>query len=329
MWTKVSNGEARQHPLFGVKGSLLLVGCSMFLLAILSPLNQIISKEMSGYVHPHFVPSLSFILLIVAVWGVFRRRAYVRAYVYSLAGLTVVGLLFILYFGDVPYLPYRVNDAILTLLIKDIPLCSYFTWSRRARVTLECRVRSDDPLLSQKDIATIHNGGRSADSAKSSVGTAVKHNSFKPRPAPDPNSQRASSYQDLHQDDVEPKRRIELLLQYSSSVRDAYEAISDLPEEWKRRFRATVLEPGGHNEAKAVATRLLDEHHKRMRPFDSTEANDFLEKARNLGPAAEKEFVEVMELLGSSASPAAIFEKLYTKYGVNGPWGRRAHVNLP
>lgn len=108
-----------------------------------------------------------------------------------------------------------------------------------------------------------------------------------------------------------------MLLQYSPSVRDAYEAISDLPEELKHRFRAAVLEPSGHHEAKTVAARLLDEHCKRMRPFDSAEANDLLAKARDLGSAAEKEFMDVMELLGPSVSPAEIFENVNNKYGVD------------
>jgi hypothetical protein len=83
-----------------------------------------------------------------------------------------------------------------------------------------------------------------------------------------------------------------------------------LPEELKQRFRVAVLEPGGHHEASAVAARLLDEDRKRMRPFDSAEANDLLAKARDLGPAAEKEFTDVMELLGSSASPTVIFDNI-------------------
>ena len=106
------------------------------------------------------------------------------------------------------------------------------------------------------------------------------------------------------------------MLQYSPSVRDAYTAMDHLPEELKQRFRAAVLEPGGHHEAKAVGTRLLDEHRKRMCPFDSAEANDLLAKVRNLGAAAEREFKDVMELLGSSASPREIFEKINNKYGV-------------
>lgn len=100
-------------------------------------------------------------------------------------------------------------------------------------------------------------------------------------------------------------------------MRNAYTEIGHLPEELKRRFRAAVLEPGSHHEAKAVATRLLDEHRKRIRPFDSTEANDLLENARNLGPVAEKEFMDVMELLGSFVSPTEIFAELNNKHGVN------------
>src|SRR6266498_457307 len=121
MWTRVSEKEARQDPLFGVRGSLLLVGCLMILFILLSPLMQMISKEMAG-LRPHFVPGLSLVLLIVATWGLFRRKAYVRAYVYCLAILTIVGLTFLFYLGDVPYLPYHAEDAILTLLVKDIPL---------------------------------------------------------------------------------------------------------------------------------------------------------------------------------------------------------------
>jgi hypothetical protein len=120
----------------------------------------------------------------------------------------------------------------------------------------------------------------------------------------DTKTQSAAPSQD--QPDLERQRKFDLLLQYSPSVRDAYAEIAHLPEEFKQRFRAAVLEPGGHHEAKAVGNRLLDEHRKRIRPFDSAEANDFLVKARNLGPAAEKEFMEVMELLGSSASPTEI-----------------------
>jgi hypothetical protein len=130
----------------------------------------------------------------------------------------------------------------------------------------------------------------------------------------DTKTQSAAPSQD--QPDLERQRKFDLLLQYSPSVRDAYAEIAHLPEEFKQRFRAAVLEPGGHHEAKAVGNRLLDEHRKRIRPFDSAEANDFLVKARNLGPAAEKEFMEVMELLGSSASPTEIFEKIYDKYGI-------------
>jgi hypothetical protein len=61
---------------------------------------------------------------------------------------------------------------------------------------------------------------------------------------------------------------------------------------------------------------LLAEHEKRARPFASAEANDCLEKARSLGPAAEKEFLEVMALLGPSASAGAVLRKVYAKYGL-------------
>jgi hypothetical protein len=133
---------------------------------LLSPFNQIISKELAGDLRPHFVPGVSFVILILATWGLFRRKAYVRPYVYSLAVLTIVGLIFLFYVGDVPHLPYQAEDALLTLLIKDIPLCSYFTWSRRARVTLECRVRSDDPFLSERNVTGIQNNAQPADRAK-------------------------------------------------------------------------------------------------------------------------------------------------------------------
>lgn len=316
MWIKVSAEEARQHPLFGVKGSLIVVGCLMILLVLLDPPIQIISKQVAG-LRPTFVPGAYFIVLIVATWGLFRRKAYVRAYVYGLAVLTIVGLIFLFYLGGIPYLPYGAEDALVNLLIQDIPLCSYFTWSRRARVTLECRVRSDDPLLSKRDVAGIQTAAQSAGKAEPLAIPAADANTSELRPGRHVNAQDASPPpSDQPASELESQRKFELLLQYSSFIRDAYEAISDLPEELKQRFRAAVLEPGGHHEAKAVGARLLDEHRKRIRPFDSAEANDLLAKARELGSAAEKEFMDVMELLGSSASPTAIFDKINNKYGI-------------
>ena len=68
-----------------------------------------------------------------------------------------------------------------------------------------------------------------------------------------------------------PRTNLRLLLQYSPFVRDAYAEIGHLPEELKQRFRAAVIEPGAHHQAKAIGAGLLDEHHKRMSPFDSAE----------------------------------------------------------
>jgi hypothetical protein len=235
-------------------------------------------------------------------------------------------MIFLFYLGGMPYFQYGAEDALLTLFLKDIPLCCYFTWSRRARVTLECRVRSDDPFLSKRDVAGIQNAAQSAGKAEPLVVPVADPNTSELHPERHVNAQDASPSPDQRADDIEAQRKFELLLQYSPSVRDAYAAIGHLPEEFKQRFRAAVLEPGGHHEAKAVAARLLDEHRKRMRPFDSAEANDLLAKVRELGSAAEKEFMDVMEILGSSASPTAIFDNIKNKYGVNEILGNEEHM---
>lgn len=107
MWTKVSAEEARQHPLFGVKGSLLLVRCFMILLVLLLLAN--------------FCPSVPLVMFILATWGLFRRKAYVRFHVYGVTVLTIVGLIFVFYVSDVPP-----GGAVVMLLI-NVPLCPYFT----------------------------------------------------------------------------------------------------------------------------------------------------------------------------------------------------------
>ena len=308
MWVKVSQEEARQHPLFGVRGSLLFVGCVMVLLVMLSPVMQIIAKEMAGWHNTRFVPTVSTVIAVTITWGIFRRRAYVRAWAYSWAALTIVALTVLLFFETLPHLPVQVEDALIGLLIKDIPLCTYFTWSRRARVTLEGRVRSGDPLLSRRDgpsnqqteATGTQNNALSGDSTTPAAGPA-DHKPSELRPGQHAEVQSGTPSQDKPQDDSGPQKKFELLLQYSHSVRDAYAVIGHLSEELKQRFEAAVIEPGRHNEADEIAAKLLQEHNKRMCPFDSAEANDLLAKARELGSAAEKEFMDVMELLGPSA----------------------------
>jgi hypothetical protein len=188
-----------------------------------SPLPQDLAREVAGHALDGFISALYFMLFILTVWGIFWRKPYVRTCVYAGLGSTLTRLMFALVnqvYGDFLPLVSLPEDALLTLIVVDIPLCAYFTWSRRARVTLECKVRPDDPLLVaaekagyQKDTTRAGAGTPSSGSAgaRTSSGMGIGQAAH-----------RQNAAQDQPKADTEAARRFELLLQYAPAVRAAY-----------------------------------------------------------------------------------------------------------
>ena len=110
-----------------------------------------------------------------------------------------------------------------------------------------------------------------------------------------------------------------LIIEYSAEAHAGYEKISHLPDTYKQKYK-DVITSGSANFSgnyQEIALTLSEEYKKSLRPYVNQEANDALEDARSISPAAEIEFKKVMSLVGHHEKPVNILKKLESKYGLS------------
>ena len=77
-WVDIGQERAKNHPLYGVKGWLLVSAVLLVLYLLVSPILQIIVQELAGYESPRFHVSFTYGLLWFIALGIFRKRRWVR-----------------------------------------------------------------------------------------------------------------------------------------------------------------------------------------------------------------------------------------------------------
>ncbi len=104
------------------------------------------------------------------------------------------------------------------------------------------------------------------------------------------------------------------VIDYSDAAASAWEDIKSLPEEYQQRFLAS-LDQEPTLDVGPLAAQLIADRAKELRPYDDDDANDSLEQARTISVAAEQEFREVYDMLGSKLAPSEILKKVESKFG--------------
>lgn len=151
-WTSVSAEKARKHPLYGRKGtSLLLI---MYLIAAIVTYFALIAV----FTHANQSPKgsgFAILLLLFILYRLIRKRpckSLIQILAIILFPITAVVCLLYAVIPDPnirPILFDAAGTSVLFSLFIALPMLAYANTSRRFRVTFENEIRSDDPFLSQ------------------------------------------------------------------------------------------------------------------------------------------------------------------------------------
>ena len=148
-WVELTKKNAKQHPLYGIRGWLMVLLVLHILWIFVAPVLR------AGLLGHTAAPSAqwggNFIVIGLILW---KSRWLQSTYMLVYPGLTifVAGVMVILS-GEYEALPYGmdgafvVGDVLIQLLVRDIPFTAYVLFSKRVNVTTKWRVRVSDPFL--------------------------------------------------------------------------------------------------------------------------------------------------------------------------------------
>lgn len=150
-WSEIPKDQVVRHPLFGLRGRLLVV---LFGLFVLSSVTLVVEMVLYGDIVVFQRTSQNNIFIFVAslgiAVGVFTYAWWTRYLSYWMLAITLSNLVL---YGDIWAEGFAIESGrsqffwimLLLLLLRDLPLCLYLTASRRARLTLEHQVFRLDP----------------------------------------------------------------------------------------------------------------------------------------------------------------------------------------
>ncbi len=103
-----------------------------------------------------------------------------------------------------------------------------------------------------------------------------------------------------------------MLLKYSDTAREADARLSKLPEELRGRFKQDIVANPDRieyfaNRIEYIATRILAENQKRLRPFGDPQLDALYQKLETYGPEAQAEFQRVLTFLKGQVDPEKVF----------------------
>ncbi|MDM7943994.1 MAG: DUF2569 family protein [Hydrogenophaga sp.] len=227
-WIKVSDGEARQHELYGIRGWLLfnLIGTvlgALFSLAMMNApfvrsgttLNQLRIESPNFYIVYMvigigvIVPSTLYIWAMLSKWSNFRKVAILCLLVpYPIILLTA--------------LAYPSQGVLVQLLLNSavwggsaVVWVLYLQRSRRVRVTFEHTIRFDDPMLEEK-----LEGGKASGMSDSSGSKLSNTSTLPPSWTPGASVGRNGGFDDEISSDIELKAWEAALNEYEGPQRE-------------------------------------------------------------------------------------------------------------
>ncbi|MCL7404904.1 hypothetical protein MWN63_02775 [Paradonghicola geojensis] len=104
------------------------------------------------------------------------------------------------------------------------------------------------------------------------------------------------------------------VIEYSAAAAHSWAEVTAMPKIYQTRF-LEALEAEPTIDTGKLAWQLIEEHQKQLRPYDNEDANDALAQARTIGEEAEKEFIEVYDLIGRLDDANFILQKIEAKFG--------------
>ena len=149
MHVQLTESQAREHPLYGVKGWLLalLIFLIVWFFASLFSAAAFEGRD---------TLSVQLVLSLFLAYDIARKKKGLAvATLCAYPGLTIIGIVFLLVLVsigskimiDTLQLQDVLFGAVLLLLVRDIPITLYVFRSRRVNVTMRHRVRPTDPCL--------------------------------------------------------------------------------------------------------------------------------------------------------------------------------------
>ena len=109
----------------------------------------------------------------------------------------------------------------------------------------------------------------------------------------------------------------QILYEYDPVVTECHDELKALGDELAERFRNEVV--GNRANAKDVTARIVAEHGVALRRYARGSLNDALKDVRQLGAAAEQEFVRVIEVMGEDIDVGAVVTRIEEKFGGSKP----------
>ena len=109
----------------------------------------------------------------------------------------------------------------------------------------------------------------------------------------------------------------QILYEYDPIVTQCHDQLRSLGDELAERFRNEVV--GDRSKAKEVTARIVAEHGAALRRYARGSLNEALKDVRQLGKAAEREFVRVVDVLGEDLDVGAVVTRIEEKFGGSKP----------
>lgn len=325
-WFDVSRETAQEHPLYGVAGGL---GVWIFVLLGFVIAGLVLDAEIG---RRPYLPDMHAFAGLLLVYEILRKR---RGATYiAVLGFPVltVAISINLIFNDGTALPWYLpsnirepSDALIALLIRDLPVALYFCLSRRVMVTCWHQLRADDPLLTHaaslgKTGKPNVSGDASAPTQELSIGprgqadarldapelAEARGHPSEPRqpereisdalPAPvqalemEPAMDRLSVFDDP---------RWAILAKYDPEAEASFQALGDLGHDWQALYIERCLASTPERRDPAEIGRLVrDDHDEFWHLSDDPAINRFFKAAHLIGPNAGAAFKEIYDVLG-------------------------------
>jgi hypothetical protein len=123
----------------------------------------------------------------------------------------------------------------------------------------------------------------------------------------------ARSFRETEQVNLDEFPKASRVFEYSEQAEITWVKVKSWPRNLQRDFLASI-EADPAQDVLSLFERLTVDVEKALRPYSCEAANSALGVAREVGPSAEKEFIEVYELLGQPKNLDEILEKIKEKF---------------
>jgi len=98
-------------------------------------------------------------------------------------------------------------------------------------------------------------------------------------------------------------------IKFREEAKSAFDSLESVPNEYRLKF-LQLLNSSPQGNVDEMLAQVMQSYEEWLNPYDNEEANKQLQIARKLGPAAEKQFIEALGVLGDSVDPEGVLNKV-------------------